>query len=118
MVALLLVAAAVCLIVGAKDAGQIAKGIFCAALILSAIQSCTCFLSQAGNSGPSSNGLFPFFLAVPVLAIGYSAAVAFWLYRRFGRRHRERRAKELERARDAERVRIYPPDDTEDSDVR
>jgi phosphotransferase system glucose/maltose/N-acetylglucosamine-specific IIC component len=55
---------------------------------------------------------------VPLIVIGYSAIVAFWLYRRFGRRHRERQEKEHDRTRDAERVRVYPPDDGADADVR
>jgi hypothetical protein len=54
----------------------------------------------------------------PLIVVGYAAGVAFWLYLRFGRQFRERRQKELERARDAERVRVYPPDDGEDTDVR
>jgi len=54
----------------------------------------------------------------PLIVIGYGAVVAFWLYRRFGQRFRERRQKELERARDVERVRVYPPDEGEESDVR
>jgi membrane protein implicated in regulation of membrane protease activity len=55
---------------------------------------------------------------VSLIVIGYGAVVAFWLYRRFGQRFRERRQKDLERARDVERVRVYPPDEGEESDVR
>jgi uncharacterized membrane protein len=114
---LCLLVVALLVIVGAKNAaGQIAKGAVGAALIFivisCAIQSCTCFLSQTGNGGSLHSLVFP------LLAIGYIVAAVFFIYRRYGRVSRERRVKDLERARDAERARIYPPDDTEDSDGR
>jgi hypothetical protein len=109
MAAIVLVAIGIVLILGRRElAASAIRPLFGLLLVLSFVSAA---LNHCGtvSCAPHPNMSWP----IPIMVIGYLAVVAFLIYRRQRRAHRERRLKEIERLLGTERVRVFPPEDEE-----